>query len=579
MASPATDQHRRELGLVAGLTARGVRAEARKADVADIDSWWLSGASSRISSIVAQGFAATAALGANYLVASALAGGFQIDPVMAVMDLTQLATSLRVTGPVAFKTHMRSTGSPDASLRVMETRLGGAAQRLALAGERETVMKAIQTVDVIVGYRRVTAAGACKFCEMLAGRGAVYTKASATAVVGRAGQARGARKLGEPYHDSCRCSVEPVFDTITPPVIIEPPPSLLEPEIEPEPVVTPVVEPAPTQGVVDARRRFREEPQVPMDRFDQLDADGNRVPTPEMFAREQLRHDVGAEADGLIRQRMRDNGFLTEEEARQRATDAIKRRNETEDAWLAGSGRRGTKAHRAYLEAEQELLDAQGAMFRAREDFAKEYQAQMRALLDEMGVARGGVPARDLVTNYDQVEPGLRNRIGEALDLYPTEWLHRSTGRDRFEVIQESPRAFMRPASLTRDAQMNLAPDEQVSVIAHEFGHQVENLSYEVRRAEWALYWRRSGGDPLQQLTDVTGYGYRDDEMTRVDEWPNPYMGKPYGSASATSNYEVWTMAAEHYLPDAPSFTSSTAAKFWADEDLRQWFLGVLLTA
>lgn len=211
MASRRTDQHRRELGLIAGLTARDVRAEARRADTSDIDGWWQGGAGARISDIVASGFRATAVLGVEYLAASALAEGIAIEPVLAAVDLAQLATSLRVTGPVAFKVNMRRSGSPAAALRVMETRLGGSAQRLALAGERETVMEAVRTSPAIIGYRRVTAAGACKFCEMLAGRGAVYTRESATAVVGRRGQTRGTRSIGEPYHDSCRCSSAPIW--------------------------------------------------------------------------------------------------------------------------------------------------------------------------------------------------------------------------------------------------------------------------------------------------------------------------------------------------------------------------------
>ncbi|GAA1323103.1 hypothetical protein ACFSWE_08585 [Leucobacter albus] len=86
-----------------------------------------------------------------------------------------------------------------------------------------------------VRFQRLPRATACDFCQMLAGRGAVYlTEASAGGVVGRgvdlsqnfnadgsqrlfgnrmAGgvKARGAAKLGSNYHDACRCLVQPVF--------------------------------------------------------------------------------------------------------------------------------------------------------------------------------------------------------------------------------------------------------------------------------------------------------------------------------------------------------------------------------
>lgn len=209
---PLDDGHRQRLGLVAELTARDVRAEARKADVSDIDGWWAGGAGSRITGRVAAGFQTSAALGVQYLAASALAGGLALDPVAAVLDLTQLATSLRVTGPVAFKTNIATSRSRDAALQAMTVRLAGAAQRLALAGERETVARNIEASDVIIGYERVTAGGACEFCQMLAGRGAVYkTAATAGTVVGRRGKPRGNQRIGRSFHDHCRCTVRPIY--------------------------------------------------------------------------------------------------------------------------------------------------------------------------------------------------------------------------------------------------------------------------------------------------------------------------------------------------------------------------------
>lgn len=572
--------HQRDINVIADDVARQVTAVARSADVADIDAWW-SRSGPGVQRTVTRASAATATLASRFLVAEALENGVPgLVPSVAVADPVRIAESLRITGPVAFKTNMARTGNPDLARRAMTSRLAGSATRLTLAGSRETIADTAEASPAIARYRRVAQSGACDFCEMLAGRGAVYTAESAGRVVGRAGRPRGNRRIGQSYHDQCRCYVSLEWDEVAPSPT-PPQPPVVEPEIEPlpDPDRERVIGASPVQRVTDARQRFRDEPQVPMDRFEERNAVGYRVPTPEMFAREQLRHDVGARADEVIRERMRAGGFLTEDEARERVSEAIRRRNEAEDAWLAGSGRRGTKAHRAYVEAEQEIMDAQTALFRASEDFAKEYQAEMRGLLDELGIERGGVPARSLMTNYDQVEPGLRGRIEEGLALYPTEWLQRSTGRDGFQVIHESRRAFMREAGFGRDAQMNLAPDESVAIIVHEFGHQMENLSFEIRRAEWALYWRRVGDDELESLKDLTGGDYGGDELTRVDEWPKPYMGKPYGGAASSSNYELWSMMAERFLPDVSSAVFGTEAKFWSDEDLRQWFLGVLLTA
>lgn len=77
-----------------------------------------------------------------------------------------------------------------------------------------------------VGYQRVPRPGCCSFCGMLASRGAAYSsEGAAGGVVGRGlevpkvkrrgGQAkgiraRGARSLGERFHDDCKCRAVPV---------------------------------------------------------------------------------------------------------------------------------------------------------------------------------------------------------------------------------------------------------------------------------------------------------------------------------------------------------------------------------
>lgn len=78
-----------------------------------------------------------------------------------------------------------------------------------------------------VGYQRVPRPGCCAFCGMLASRGAAYSsEGAAGGVLGRGvpvektrgkrgGQAggikpRGSRKIGERFHDDCKCRAVPV---------------------------------------------------------------------------------------------------------------------------------------------------------------------------------------------------------------------------------------------------------------------------------------------------------------------------------------------------------------------------------
>jgi hypothetical protein len=88
-------------------------------------------------------------------------------------------------------------------------RLAGAAQKWVYDASRDTVVENADAEGVT--WARHAQPGACAFCRLLATREDVYHSAkSATTVIGRAGGARGTRKMGDKYHDFCRCKAVPV---------------------------------------------------------------------------------------------------------------------------------------------------------------------------------------------------------------------------------------------------------------------------------------------------------------------------------------------------------------------------------
>jgi hypothetical protein len=211
-ASRRTALHRRQLDVIARLVGRQVRSVAAAARVDDIDTWWDRN-NGRLTAIVLRGFSLSATLSGRYMRHHAAIEGRTVHPILAEIDRDQIETSLRVTGPVAFKTHMRVDGNEAMSLHTMEQTLAGSAERLTLLGDRKTVEDTVAASDVLVGYRRQTRAGACGFCLMLASRGAVYKdRRSSITVVGANGRTRGSREIGESYHDNCRCSAEPLYE-------------------------------------------------------------------------------------------------------------------------------------------------------------------------------------------------------------------------------------------------------------------------------------------------------------------------------------------------------------------------------
>lgn len=174
-----TREYQQQVLRVAELIARRLRTTALRADVADIDGWW-DRVSPQVQQEILTGQSALARLARGYLVRHAALEGVTLAPVVVAPDPEQIATSLRVVGPVAFKTHMADTGSEAASVRTMASQLQGSATRLVLEGDRQTTMRTFAERDEVEGWRRVAGRSSpCPFCLMLIGRGAVYSKATA----------------------------------------------------------------------------------------------------------------------------------------------------------------------------------------------------------------------------------------------------------------------------------------------------------------------------------------------------------------------------------------------------------------
>lgn len=83
----------------------------------------------------------------------------------------------------------------------------GKAAQYAIEGARQTVMVSTMRDPRSSGWRRVTRSGACRFCRMLAGRGAVYKESTAFFA------AHGGAEGGE-----CNCAAVPSWDPDAPEV-------------------------------------------------------------------------------------------------------------------------------------------------------------------------------------------------------------------------------------------------------------------------------------------------------------------------------------------------------------------------
>lgn len=136
-------------------------------------------------------------LAANYYTTlRELEMGEGFAPILAgPADFRALSTSMLVTGPVSVKAALKRAVPLGAALDIAEARAARAAMRHALNGGRETLLETMRADHGARGWRRTTSGNPCKFCSMLAGRGAVYSKDTADFQA----------------HDGCSCGVAPVW--------------------------------------------------------------------------------------------------------------------------------------------------------------------------------------------------------------------------------------------------------------------------------------------------------------------------------------------------------------------------------
>lgn len=82
----------------------------------------------------------------------------------------------------------------------------------------------------------------------------------------------------------------------------------------------------------------------------------------------------------------------------------------------------------------------------------------------------------------------------------------------------------------------------QVSDIVHELGHWLDQNHPEIKQEVSDFYERRTKGNPVVLLSDAVDYGGHQGELTKVDKFIHPYMGKVYKVDKAT---EVLSMGLE----------------------------------
>lgn len=168
---------------------------------------------SAVSALITSSRSTSAGLSAAYLQAFRLAQGVpgKAPLVLApsMPPAVQMESSLRYTSARSIIAATVRGVAREQAMANAFVASSGTVSRLVLDAGRDTLRDSLAADPKAAGWRRVTSGSSCKFCQMLAGRGAVY-------------RAETARFRS---HDHCGCIPEPVYRT-TRPVLADTPAQL-----------------------------------------------------------------------------------------------------------------------------------------------------------------------------------------------------------------------------------------------------------------------------------------------------------------------------------------------------------------
>ena len=162
-----------------------------------------------------------------------------------------------------------------------------------------------------------------------------------------------------------------------------------------------------------------------------------------------------------------------------------------------------------------------------------------------------------------------KENVLNGLALYSKEFVTALENKGvEVKTIKKGSRAFY---SVSRgEAKVNVTLQDSYGTIAHEFAHALENAVPKIKSLEKEFYDRRTGNEPSVKLRDVTGnLNYRSNEVTKLDKFLSPYMGKDYSLRDgADHNYELLSMGMT-YLYNKPN-------ELTKDKDYMNFVLGCL---
>lgn len=284
-------------------------------------------------------------------------------------------------------------------------------------------------------------------------------------------------------------------------------------------------------------------------------------------------------------------------------------------AQLGEAAERKDTAWRAYLEAVREKNQAPPGSALAQllaEKTKAAYTATFEASLafTEAATSLAQVlPIRDAVLGVLESVRNFGDGTGPPKDMLPSDWLHAldASGLKSHVLERRGSAIVCRDLATGQESELGSAavkwltdngvgperafhlpedsgipkgvylPADAVggATHGHELGHAVEDIVPGVHAVLQEFLEMRTVGDTPMKLSDLfPGWGYRDEEQTRPDDFIHPYMGKRYPDAT-----ELLSMGIEFLFDPLLTKNAQGVQKggmLFKDRDYFHLILGIL---
>lgn len=155
--------------------------------------------------------------------------------------------------------------------------------------------------------------------------------------------------------------------------------------------------------------------------------------------------------------------------------------------------------------------------------------------------------------------------IQEAYEYLPNDWINDSINHGTL-TSKRVKRGYYRHSS-GDGSELALSGEgfNRLSTAIHELIHRAEYTVDGILDAEKAFYALRTKGEKPVKLKDILPGNYRNDEITRLDDFLSPYMGKDYDENA----YELLTMGVQMLYTEPE--------KLRKDKEMLEWVIDMLV--